>query len=480
MFTVAIIGRPNVGKSTLFNRLAGRRMALVHDMPGVTRDRRAAPGELFGIDFEIIDTAGLEEAFDDSVAARMRRQTERVLDQAHVVLLLIDSRAGVTPMDKHFGAWLRKASRPVILVANKCEGRAGLGGLVEAFEMGLGEPVAISAEHGEGMADLHEAMLPFFRQYVAVQAAAEIAAEEQAAEQAEPAEALAEGEDTEPDAEAAASDERHKNEAISVAIVGRPNVGKSTLLNAILGEDRVITGPEAGLTRDAITAGFSHKGRALQLVDTAGMRRRAKVDDPLERLAVSDGMNAVRYAHVVVLLLDAGAVLDNQELTLARHVIEEGRALVIGLNKWDAVENRQASLQRLKNRLETSLGQARGVPYITLSALRGERVVQLLDAVVRAYMLWNKRIATHALNRWLMEVTQAHPPPLVQGRRLKLRYITQVKSRPPTFALWANKPLDLPESYTRYMMASLRDTFKLDGVPLRINLRKGNNPYVKD
>lgn len=467
MFTVAIIGRPNVGKSTLFNRLAGRRMALVHDQPGVTRDRRSAPGELFGLDFEIIDTAGLEEAFDDSIAARMRRQTEKVLDQAHVVLMLIDSRAGVTPLDKHFGAWLRKTERPVILVANKCEGRSGLGGLVEAFELGMGEPVAISAEHGEGMADLHEAMLPYFRKYLA---------------EHPPAEDLDEPEETAANPEAAAeeNEDRSKRETISVAILGRPNVGKSTLLNAILGEERVITGPEAGLTRDAITAGFTHKDRALQIVDTAGMRRRAKIEDPLEKLAVSDGMNAVKFAHVVILLLDASAVLDNQELTLARHVIDEGRALVIGLNKWDAVEDKGASLQRLKDRLETSLGQARGVPYITLSALRGERVPQLLDAVLRAHALWNKRIATHALNRWLAEATQAHPPPLVQGRRLKLRYMTQVKARPPTFAVWVNKPLDLPDSYTRYLMASLRDTFKMDGVPLRINLRKGHNPFAKD
>jgi GTP-binding protein len=476
MFSVAIIGRPNVGKSTLFNRLAGRRMALVHDLPGVTRDRRSAPGSLYGLNFEIVDTAGLEDTFDNSVEGRMRQQTERVLDEADVVLFLIDARAGVTPLDKHFGQWLRRTGRPTVLVANKCEGASGQPGLMEAYELGIGEPVPISAEHGIGLGDLHEAILPFYRKYQK--------------EKGEQADAALEQDDdielNEADAEAIASgaaediDLPQQQGPLRLAIVGRPNAGKSTLMNAILGEERVITGPEAGLTRDAISADFIYKNRPLRLIDTAGMRRRARVDNPLERLAVADGMNAIRFAHVVVLMLDANQVLDKQDLTIARRMIEEGRAVVIGVNKWDAADDRKETLQRLKDKLQTSFNQARGVPWVTLSALKGKNVDRLLDAVLETYDLWNKRVSTSALNRWLLATVERHPPPLVNGRRIKLRYMTQVKARPPTFAIWSNKPDELPEAYNRYLVAGIRENFGLEGVPIRILLRKPRNPFATD
>ena len=447
-FTVVIIGRPNVGKSTLFNRLVGRRAAIVDDTPGVTRDRRAGQSTFAGMTFDVVDTAGLEEAFDDSLEARMRRQTERALDAADVALMLIDARSGVTPLDRHFVDWLRRGRTPVVLVANKCEGSAATPGLLEAYELGLGEPVPVSAEHGEGMADLAEALLPLY------QAASEKAAE------------------------APSEDEDDGAKPIRLAIVGRPNVGKSTLINALIGEDRLLTGPEPGVTRDAIAVDWAHGGRPIRLVDTAGMRRRSRIDERLEQAAVADSLNAVRLAEVVVLVLDATAIFDKQDLTIARHVVEEGRALVVAVNKWDLVPDRDAALRRLRDRLQTSLPQVRGIPTVTVSALRGQRLDKLVDTVLAIHEVWNRRIATGPLNRWLEGMVGAHPPPVAGGRRLRLRYATQVKARPPTFALWVSRPDDLPDSYQRYLVNGLRDAFDLPGVPIRLLLRKGRNPYA--
>ncbi|MEM7442284.1 MAG: ribosome biogenesis GTPase Der [Pseudomonadota bacterium] len=454
-FTVAIIGRPNVGKSTLFNRLVGKRLALVDDTPGVTRDRRAGEASLGRMQFTVIDTAGLEEAFDDSLEARMRRQTEQALGEADIALLLIDARVGVTPLDRHFAQWLRRASVPVFLLANKCEGRASEPGLLEAFELGLGEPIAISAEHGLGTADLAEKIMPL---YDAKRAETE--------KQAEP-----EGDD-------GSNDESDDDRVIQLAIVGRPNVGKSTLINALIGEDRVLTGPEAGITRDAIAVDWRWRDRSIRLVDTAGMRRRSKVTDKVERLSVSDGLNSVKHAQIVLLVLDADAILDKQDLTIARRTLDEGRALLIAINKWDAVSDRSASLARLRDRLETSLPQARGIPTVTISALKRRNLDRMMDAVLALYEVWNRRVPTGPLNRWFQGMVEAHPPPTVSGRRLKLRYITQVKARPPTFALWTTRAAQVPDSYVRYLINGLRQSFDLEGVPIRLQLRQGRNPYA--
>ncbi len=458
-FQVTIIGRPNVGKSTLFNRLAGRRMALVHDQPGVTRDRRAAPGTLLGMPMEIIDTAGLEEAFDESLEARMREQTEAALRGAHCVLMMIDARAGVTPIDRHFGAWLRRLDVPAVLVANKCEGRAGQAGLIEAYEIGLGEPVPISAEHGEGMSDLFDALRPWY---------------DRAVDAGRPKPAV-DGSETDD-----ANGEQQDDRPIKLAIVGRPNVGKSTLLNALVGEDRVLTGPEAGITRDAITVDWRWRDRAIQLVDTAGLRRKARVDGDLEKLAAVDGINALKFAHVAILLLDAEKALEKQDLTIARMVLDEGRALVVGVNKWDTVDDPPSVLKGIREALEQSLAQARGVPVVTCSALNTRGLDRLLDAALFADRVWNTRIPTNKLNLWLREMIEIHPPPLVRGRRIKIRYMTQVKARPPTFALWANQPHELPESYERYLVGGLRQTFNMPGAPIRLNWRKGKNPYANN
>lgn len=468
-FTVVIVGRPNVGKSTLFNRLAGKKLALVDDTPGVTRDWRSAEGHVGGLSFVVVDTAGLEEAFDDSLEARMRRQTEQALEQADVILFVVDARAGITPLDRHFSTWLRRAKVPVVLIANKAEGRAGAPGLFEAYELGLGDPVPLSAEHGEGMADLVEALLPF--------APADPTGEDDAGAgpsgaRASEDPAVPVGDQPEPEEERA--------KPIQIAIVGRPNVGKSTLLNALIGQERVLTGPEAGMTRDAIAVDWSWKDRRLRLVDTAGMRRRARVEEKVEKLAVADGLRVIRMAQVVVLVVDASQILDKQDLTIARMVVEEGRALVLAINKWDTVDDRAMALKQVEDKLETSLAQAKGVRVVTISALKGQRLEALLDAVLETYAVWNRRIPTAQINRWLEGVLEHHPPPLVDGRRVKIRYMTQVKTRPPTFALFVNKPLDLPESYQRYLAGSLREVFDLPGVPLRLNVRGGKNPYVKE
>jgi GTP-binding protein len=443
--TVAIVGRPNVGKSTLFNRLVGRRLALVDDEPGVTRDRREGDARLYDLDFRLIDTAGLEEIFDQSLQARMRRQTERAVETADLVLFLIDARAGVTPLDRHFSQWLRRGRTPVVLVANKCEGQASEPGRLEAFGLGVGDPVSFSAEHGLGLGDLHEAMAAVFG----------------------PGPEASEGE--------VGEDAEHP---LQLAIVGRPNVGKSTLVNRMIGEDRLLTGPEAGITRDAIAVEWSYKGRPVRLFDTAGMRRRARVNRKLEKLSVGDSLRAIRFAEVVVLLIEAEQPMEKQDLAIARLVVDEGRALVIAVNKWDACPDREATMKRVRDRLTRSLPQVRGVTVVPISALQGSNVERLLDGVFRAYGVWNKRVPTAALNRWLEAATGSHPPPAVQGRRIRLKYATQAKARPPTFAIFCSKPLDLPDSYMRYLENALREDFDLPGTPIRIHIKKGRNPYT--
>jgi GTP-binding protein len=454
--TVAIIGRPNVGKSTLFNRLVGKRLALVDDRPGVTRDRREGDARIADLKFRIIDTAGLEDAPKESLEGRMRMQTEMAIREATVSLFLIDARIGLTPLDKHFAALLRKENRPVILVANKAEGRAGESGLLEALELGFGDAVPMSAEHGEGISDL----------YHALKEALESHNKDDAEEQI-----IISDDDEE-------TDEDRLKRPLKVAIVGRPNAGKSTLVNYILGEERMLTGPEAGITRDTISVDWELQGRKVRLFDTAGMRKKARVQEKLEKLSVADALRAVRYAEVAVLLLDANTPFEKQDLQIADLVIKEGRALVIGLNKWDMIEDRQETLKELRLELERLLPQIRGVDMITMSGLQGDGIRKLEKAILKAEELWNKRISTSALNRWLDGVLAHHPPPAVSGRRIKIRYMTQVKSRPPSFVLFCSKPENLPTSYTRYLTNSLRDKFGLDGVPIRMATRKGDNPYA--
>ena len=435
-FTVAITGRPNVGKSTLFNRLAGKRLAITDGAPGVTRDRREAEARLGDLCFTIIDTAGLEEGA--GMESRQLEQTGHALHQADLALLLIDSRAGLTPIDRHFAAWLRESGLPIILIANKCESAAGDAGILEAHGLGLGEPVAISAEHGLGLSELYDAVAPFASD--------------------------AGGGDTVPG-----------DKPLQLAIVGRPNVGKSTMINRLLGSDRMLTGPEPGVTRDAVPIAWTYEGRQIRLVDTAGLRRASRVAEKLEEMSVKDALGAIRFAHVVVLVTDAGAPLEKQDLAIARHVIEEGRALIIAVNKWDLA--RKGALARVSGRLEKSLAQAEGVPVIPCSALTGHGMEGLLPAVLGVYEVWNKRISTGLLNRWLARMEERHPPPVSKGKRIRLRYMTQARTRPPTFALSAGRADDLPESYLRYLVKGLRRDFKLPGVPIRIHARKGKNPY---
>lgn len=441
-FTVAIIGRPNVGKSTLFNRLVGKRLALVDDTPGVTRDRREGEGSLGSLKFKVIDTAGLEEAFDDSLEGRMRRQTEAALGEADVALMLYDARIGVSPMDKHFAGWLRKAEIPVILVANKCEGKIAHAELSDAYSMGLGDPLPISAEHGEGLGDLFDFLLPFEKGEVE-----EIAA---------------------------------KDRPLHLAVIGRPNAGKSTLVNKLIGEERLLTGPEAGVTRDSIAVEWEYEGQKIKLVDTAGIRKRARVQKKLEKLSVADSLRVINLAEVVVLVIDADVSFEKQDLTLAAHVINEGRALVVAVNKWDTVKDRPAMLQHIRDKLQVSLPQVRGVPVVTLSAISGRGLEKLLPSVLEVYELWNKRVPTSRLNRWLELMLEKHPPPMAKGRRLKVRYMTQVKARPPTFSLFMSSRGELPESYIRYLINGLREDFDMPAVPIRLFPRTGNNPYAKD
>jgi len=473
-FTIAIVGRPNVGKSTLFNRLVGKRLALVDDQPGVTRDRREGEGRIAGLDFRLFDTAGLEDADAASMEGRMQQQTETALDDADLALMLIDGRAGVTPLDSHFAGWLRRRSGPVLLLANKCEGSAGDAGLAEAWSLGLGEPLAISAAHGEGLVALHDGILAAMEAHGAENTAPASESGTIPDTEAEDLDGLDDLDDL---------DDRDDDEGdgiLQMAILGRPNAGKSTLVNRLLGEERQITGPEPGLTRDAIGIAWQWRQQAIRLIDTAGLRKQARVTEKLEKLAAGDAVRAMEYAQVVVLLLDARAPLERQDLAIARRTLEEGRALVVAANKWDLVSDRNAAMGQLRDRLETSLTQARGVPVITLSALTGRGVEKLMPAVAAVYQRWQQRISTAALNRWLNDMTESHPPPMGQhGRRIRLRYMTQAKTRPPTFVIFSNLPDDLPDAYARYLQNGLREQFDLPGVPLRILLRKQDNPYVK-
>lgn len=468
MAVVAIVGRPNVGKSTLFNRLVGKRLAIVDDTPGVTRDRREGEGRIADMRFRILDTAGFEDANDDSLEARMRRQTEQAIAEADVAMLLIDARAGVTPLDERFAALLRKGRTPVLLLANKCEGRSGQPGLMEAYSLGFGDPIPVSAEHGEGLGDLYDAL----QEHIGLGESESLSE----AEMLRPVTDVALSDD--PEAEDDGPPEAGTPERpLQLAIVGRPNVGKSTLINRYLGEDRLLTGPEAGITRDSIAVDWTWKGKNVRLVDTAGLRRRARVTEKVEKLSAADTRRAIDFAEVVVLLLDADDMLEKQDLTIARQVIDEGRSLIVAANKWDAVKDREAALQKLRDRLQTSLTQLRGVPVVTLSAKEGRNLDKLMSEAFRIHALWNKRISTSKLNTWLEGMVATHPPPLSKGRRIKIRYMTQAKTRPPTFAIFASQAENLPEAYIRYLSNGLRADFGLDGVPLRLHIRQGKNPF---
>ncbi len=452
-FTLAIVGRPNVGKSTLFNRLVGKRLALVDDQPGVTRDLREGEARLGDLRFTVLDTAGLEDATDDSLPARMRRLTERAVAEADACLFVIDARVGVTPVDETFAGILRKANAHVIVAANKAEGRAAEPGLIDAWSLGLGEPIPISAEHGEGMADLLAVLTPLVDDHEAVDELPE----------------------TDVDVEAGPTRER----PLQVAVVGRPNAGKSTLVNRLLGEDRLLTGPEAGITRDAISVRLEWDGIPVRLFDTAGMRKKAKVQEKLERLSVADGLRAVKFAEVVVVLLDAAIPFEQQDLRIADLAEREGRAVVVAVNKWDLEPEKQARLRELREAFDRLLPQLRGAPLVTVSALTGQGTDRLTRAVLKAYEVWNRRVSTGQLNRWLHAMVEAHPPPAPGGRRIRLRYATQAKTRPPGFVVMASHPEKLPEAYARYLINGLREDFDMPGTPIRLTFRSqaDKNPF---
>ncbi|CAM5412634.1 GTPase Der OS=Afipia felis OX=1035 GN=der PE=3 SV=1 [Afipia felis] len=450
-FTIAIVGRPNVGKSTLFNRLVGQKLALVDDQPGVTRDRREGLGRLGDLEFTIIDTAGLDSGPRGSLTARMQEQTEAAIAAADALMFVIDARAGLTPNDRSFADFARRANKPVLLLANKSEGRHGEAGIAESYALGLGEPIGISAEHGEGLSDLYDALKELM-----------------------PEPAPDEVDDDDIDDEGDIDPTR----PIRVAVLGRPNAGKSTLINQLLGEERLLTSPEAGTTRDSIAVDVEWKGRKLRVFDTAGLRRRSRIDDKLEKLSVSDALRAVRFAEVVVLVMDAQNRFEEQDLRLADLVEREGRAIVLAVNKWDLMERAPGAIGRLRESADHLLPQVRGVPVVAVSGLMGEGIDRLIDAIEKAYAVWNKRIPTSALNRWFEQATRNNPPPAVSGRRLKLNYVTQTKARPPSFVVFCSRADAVPQSYLRYLTNSLRETFDLPGTPVRITLREKANPFA--
>ena len=452
-FTVAIVGRPNVGKSTLFNRLVGKHLALVDNTPGVTRDRREGQARLGDLEFQVFDTAGLDEAPPDTLSERMRQQTEVAMAAADVVLFLIDARAGPLPADHSFADLVRRSAKRAILVANKSESRAAEAGILQAYELGLGDPVAVSAEHGEGLADLYAAL-----------------------REALPDET--ERKDTLPEGKAVIAGSAAQA-PIRIAVVGRPNSGKSTLINRILGEERLLTGVEAGTTRDAIAVDVNWHGRKFRLHDTAGLRRRSRIEAKLEKLSVADALNALRFAEVVILLVDAQRPFEEQDLRIADLVEREGRALVIGMNKWDLVESRPGAIKKLREEVDHWLPQVRGVAALPISGLTGEGLDRLMQAAIEAHAVWNRRTETSTLNRWLGEVVATHPPPAVAGRRIRLDYITQPKSRPPTFVLFTSRADAVPDAYRRYLVNGLRESFDLPGTPIRLTLREKKNPYAR-
>lgn len=451
-FTIAIIGRPNVGKSTLFNRLVGQKLALVDDEPGVTRDRREGQARLYDLDFTIIDTAGLDEGAKGSLTARMQEQTETAIELADALMFVIDARVGLTPTDRAFADFARKANKPVVLVANKAEGKHGEIGAMESYALGLGDPVQISAEHGEGMGDLHEALSAL------VPATPE--------------------DDDELEDDEDISEEEAAQRPIRVAIVGRPNAGKSTLINHLLGEERLLTSPEAGTTRDSIAVEITWQGRQFRVFDTAGLRRRSRIEEKLEKLSVADALRAVRFAEVVVMMMDSQNKFEEQDLHIADLIEREGRAIVLAVNKWDLVERKPNQISQLRTDADHWLPQVKGAPIVAVSGLMGEGIDRLMIAIQEAYAVWNRRLPTAALNRWFEQAIQASPPPAVSGRRLKLNYITQVKARPPSFVLFCSRADAIPRSYLRYLTNSLRETFDLPGTPVRITLREKANPFA--
>ncbi len=447
-FTLVIVGRPNVGKSTLFNRLVGRRLALVDDQPGVTRDRREGDAKLGDLAFKIIDTAGLEDAKRESLSARMQAQTAAAIAQADAVLFLVDARGGLMPADRAFADLVRRSGKPAILVANKSEGRAGEAGALETYALGLGEPIAISAEHGEGLADLYDALR----------------------ETLPDATALDDSDDT-----AVTAPEQ---QPIRIAIVGRPNTGKSTLINRLLGEERLLTGPEAGITRDAIAVDLTWKNQRFRIHDTAGLRRRSRIEEKLEKLSVADALNAIRFAEVVIVLIDAQTPFEDQDIRIADLVEQEGRAVVIAINKWDLIEAEPGAQSRLRGSVDRLLPQIKGVPVVTLAAQSGQGMDRLMEAVTKAHAVWNRRVPTAALNRFLGAAISENPPPALHGRRFRLDYITQPKSRPPTLVLFSARAEALPETYRRYLISGLREKFDLPGTPIRLTMRAKANPYA--
>jgi len=459
---VAIVGRPNVGKSTLFNRLTGTRAALVSDLPGLTRDRRDGITEIFDVKLRLIDTAGLEDARQGTIADRMRKQTEQAIEAADLVLFVVDARVGITAADSSFARIARQSGKPVVLVANKAEGHKGTDGVLDAFSLGLGAPIAISAEHGEGIGDLANDIFAALGLKIP-----------------KTGKKGREDDDDHDEPVDAKMIPVAPPRPIRVAIVGRPNAGKSTLVNALLGEDRMITGPEPGLTRDSVASELTYKGQSILLFDTAGLRRKAKISETAEKLAASDAVRAIRFAEVVVLLIDAERPFEHQDLTIGHRVTEEGRALVVAINKWDLIPEKQKMLRELKKTVAESLAQVPNVSVVAISARSESGLDQLMSAIMKTHATWNRRVSTPRLNRWLEEALSRHAPPAASGRRIKIRYITQPSTRPPTFVAFCQRADALPKSYLKYLMNSLREAFDLPGVPIRLSLRKGENPYAK-